>query len=175
MMDEATSTSEPEGGTIASGLYWTIKRSFVSYVASTADGSHSMSEEVEVDDTGTFLFPLARAEQDGTAWTLRFTGDVRFSGHFGMLFVAIADPWLTASAGGRGELSIADVAVPAGAARIVIASIEPAGPLPYAGHLVWPPLTPELSSEGAELFGGAYPEGQALDPLRIAIRPNDMR
>jgi Htaa len=175
MIEEATATSTPEGATIASGLYWAIKSSFVSYVASTAGGTHSMSAEVEVDDTGTFLFPLEGAEQHESEWTLRFIGDVRFSGHFGMLFVAIVDPWLTVSAAGRGELSIADVAAASGGGRIVIASIESAAPLPHAGYLVWPPLTPELSHEGAELFGGAYPEGQALDPLRIAIRESNIR
>ena len=92
-----------------------------------------------------------------------------------MLFVAIIDPWLTVSSTGEGELSIADATAPGSDRRIRIASLESAAPLPYAGFLVWPPLTPMLSPEGAELFGGAYPAGQALDPLKIALRGSDIR
>jgi len=158
---------------IRPGLYWTVKESFVSYVASTAGGAYWHSPEVRVDDTGTFHFPLAQAEATAAGWTLRCRGDVRFSGHFGMMFVAVVDPWLTIPASGtQAELSIDDVSAPG--KRITIATFEPAEPLPYRGHLVWPPLVPCIEPAGVELFGGAYARGAQLDPLKIAVRANDI-
>lgn len=158
---------------IAPGLYWSIKQSFVNYVASTAGGTYSMSTDVTVDESGTFHFPRAeaRVDDDGT-WTLQFTGDVRFSGHFGMLFVAVVDPQLVISPMDAGALTIADVAAPSADRRLTIATIDPARALPYDGYLVWPPLTPRLTPDGVGLFGDTYPEGLPLDALKVAIAPS---
>jgi hypothetical protein len=162
--------ASPTAPTIPSGLYWSIKESFVSYIATLPDGTYSLSEDVEVDDRGVFRFPLAEAGAAGGGWSLSFTGDVRFGGHVGMLFVAISHPTVTFTPVG-GSLTIDDLASPKPGARLTIARLPAVGPSLHAGILLWPPLTPLLTEEGAELFGGAYAAGSTLDQLRIAARP----
>ena len=104
------------------GLRWAIKRSFVDYLRRMPDGravvgagAFSLGDEI--------VFPPEaagrRTAPDGTAeryWT--FLGDVRFSGHFGMLSVQFAAPRIDLR-GDRGELSIAD-----GEARLSLVTLR---------------------------------------------------
>lgn len=159
-------------GGIPSGLYWRVKGSFVAYLTSMADGSCAISGGADVDTTGLFRFPAANTANPGPdAWTLRFEGTVRFSGHFGALDVTIERPtvemtlsggWLSASTGAPDRR------------RIQLATLRPATPTRIGETLLWPPLIPALTEEGSELFGGAYPPGLELDALKIAVDATDI-
>lgn len=76
------------------GLIWALKSSFVAYVASLPDGTVT-AEGGATAREGAFHFPMAGLEGDpgsGAAGTLRFKGAVGFSGHHGMLRLALKDP-----------------------------------------------------------------------------------
>ncbi|GAA3666110.1 hypothetical protein GCM10023081_01120 [Arthrobacter ginkgonis] len=154
-------------GDVPSGLYWRVKGSFVAYLTSMADGTCAISDGADVDATGLFRFPAAAAANPGPdAWTLRFGGTVRFSGHFGALAITVDRPAVELTPAG-GSLSAA-TGKPDDR-RIQLATLRPAAPARIGETLLWPPLVPILTGEGSELFGGAYPPGLELDPLTIAV------
>lgn len=175
MTPEHTGVSDvPEDGVqypaaemdVSLGLHWTIKGSFVRYVLSGAGGTYSVAGGAEDDERGNFYFPLKAASFDvGSGWELRFTGDVRFSGHHGVLFVALVDPVVTLGATG-GSLT---VAAPGGVDRVKIADVTPSEPQQRGGLIAWPPLTTALTAEGVSMFGDVYTVGTDTDPLRIVI------
>lgn len=159
--------TETSLGRIPSGLYWSVKQSFVTYLQSMADGNCSISGGADVDSSGVFLFPTANPvglSQD--AWTLEFEGTVRFSGHFGALAIAVERPVIRMTPSG-GILSIS-TGTPDDR-QIHVATLPPAMPTRVGEMLLWARLKPSLTGEGSELFGRAYPPGMELDALTIAI------
>ncbi|WP_369131020.1 HtaA domain-containing protein [Modestobacter roseus] len=160
-------------------LRWGVKASFLRYLARMPDGRCSVTDGADVAADRTFSF-----SPDGT-WHLdpsvgaavhRFRGDVRFSGHHGLLFVRIADPVLEVRGPG-GVLSICGAPVDAGPPRR----------LPLLTFDLAPPLHPDdpgvcglgvrarLTSAGAEVFDLVYPEGESLDDLAFPPPPAALR
>jgi hypothetical protein len=154
-------------------LQWGVKNSFVRYVRAMADGICTPSGGAQEAPGGAFVFPSPHPEPGPPpepappgAMTWRFTGELHFGAHGGVLGVVIADPWIILSET-TAELTIVDDARPS--ARIVFAT----------GHrhdfardgdgvgFLWP--APFLSDRGAMIFHDAYPEGTALDP--VLVRP----
>lgn len=163
MRDDAGPGPTPADGGVIPGLYWGVRESFVRYVLGNPDGRVHGDDGVETDGEGTFRFPLGSAERHGDDWRLVFRGEVAFSAHGGLLAVRIAQPILELRAG-DGTLSVRR-----GGERVVIARVRPAPPVPEGAWLVFPPLPAALTAEGVALFGDVYAEGDALDPLRIAL------
>lgn len=177
MCADSRGTSDGEQQTeIALGLYWRIKDSFVRYVLSGAGGTYSVTGGAEDDERGNFFFPLESAQHDPTTgWEIKFSGDVRFAGHHGALFVTIIDPIVTLHPDG-GTLSIRQLqsaGAPESAddksSRIVIGTVTSAEPQNLDGLLAWPPLETALTDAGVSFFGDVYPVGAPTDPLKIAI------
>ncbi|MGW2169483.1 HtaA domain-containing protein [Streptomyces sp. NPDC001705] len=151
----------------SAGLLWTVRSSFLRYVATMADGRCSVTDGADVvpsDDggPGRFRFALDGVEADGTTVTARFRGDVRFSGHHGMLFVRIADPVLTFDDLGRGQLSVAAADEP-GHLPLVRLTVTAAGADRWRGTEV------RLTEAGSELFGGVYPRQEPFDDLALTL------
>ncbi|KRB81413.1 hypothetical protein ASE00_15670 [Sphingomonas sp. Root710] len=148
-----------------SGLGWPIKTSFARYVGSLPDGRAALRDPIKASQRTGLVFPLADGGNfDGGSGTgvLRFSGGIGFTGHFGMLRVDIADPWLRID-GDTGILSIA-----AGAdKRLDLASFRLAWD--DAAHRDARGEALALTAAGAELFGSAYGEGTELDSFILHL------
>ncbi|OLO25840.1 hypothetical protein PZ61_0236045 [Streptomyces sp. MNU77] len=168
-------TARPGGRGLAPGppgLRWGIKQRFLQYIARMPDSRCSVTDGASVTEERAFLFtPASWAEFDTATSTgvVRFRGDVRFAGHHGLLFVRVADPWLSVAADGTATLSIA--AAPSEqpdriplATLALVRSAPSAGWLRYHGHHV------ALTEQGSELFNTVYPAGEHLDDLSV-LRP----
>jgi len=148
-----------------SGLGWPIKTSFARYIGSLPDGRALLRGAIKASQRTGLVFPLADdGDFDAATGTgiLRFGGGIGFTGHFGMLRIDIADPWLRID-GGTGILSIASGTDN----RLDLATFG----------LVWDDAdhrdghseTLALTAAGAELFGGTYGQGTELDPFILHL------
>lgn len=152
------------------GLSWGIKRSFIDYINGLPDASVSAVDGATVDEAGLFRFAPDSSDYDAARGTgiLRFRGDVRLSGHHGMMFVRLLDPWI-AFTGGRGILSISTGDAVA-QDRTAVASLRAGRPSQAAdGSLAWADVEVAITDEGSELFDGQYAAGQPMDPLFIRV------
>jgi len=145
------------------GLRWGIKRSFLRYIARMPDGACSVTDGADPVDESAFRFE--------SAGDLRFRGDVRFSGHHGLLFVRIADPELLVD-GTRGTLTVAgDPRDPDGPERVPLVTFE----LTDAGDGTTNGTVVRLTPHGAELFNSVYPAGEPFDDFTIHPERGDLR
>lgn len=148
------------------GLHWGIKASFLDYVMRMPDGRGWLAEGAAPSDSGVFVFEPDGPDfdrRDGEVRTLRFRGDVRFSAHAGLMFVRIADPWVTVTATSA-ELSVLDPSGESSTSRIVLAELELGLPQPpailRAEHV-------RLVQKATVHFNDVYPAGEELDPLTV--------
>lgn len=153
---------------ISAGLHWGIKASFIDYVMRLPDGRGSVSAGAAPSGSQVFVFAPDGPGFDvreGVVRTLRFRGDVRFSGHAGMLFLRIADPWITMTEE-RVELSVADPSGSSSDARIALARLELETPHPPGGlHAERVALVPEATVH----FNDVYPAGEPFDPITVVV------
>lgn len=152
------------------GLSWGIKRSFIGYVNGLPDAAVSAVGGASFDEAGLFRFSVDRSDYDAVrgAGVLRFRGDVRVSGHHGMMFVRLLDPWITFT-GGLGILSIGTGGND-GQERAAVASLRAGEPRRAAdGSFVWVDVEVVITDEGSELFDGQYAAGQPMDPVSIRV------
>ncbi|HKU31384.1 MAG TPA: HtaA domain-containing protein [Arthrobacter sp.] len=140
-----------------SGLTWTVKKSFVRYIESMKDGHVAVADGALRLQDGSFHFPLA----SGTPRNgLAFGGSVHFTGHFGMLSLAISAPAVVSADDGL-FLSIADDEEPGERRPFVILG----KPGQYPGHVEFP--SPALTPAGADLFFDNYRPGTLFDPIFV--------
>jgi hypothetical protein len=174
------------------GLSWSVKREFLRYIAGMSDGRCSVTDGAELGTahppsapptegaprTDQFWYSLRAAQAGQGSTTLAFTGEVRFSGHHGFLFVRIADPVLTVASSGHTVLTIAppDPADTAESDRLELAHLrltrqrDADASVTGAETLThWLGTDVRLTAAGAELFGGAYSAGQTFDDLHVTI------
>jgi hypothetical protein len=158
------------------GLSWGIKRSFIDYIHGLPDASVSAVDGAVMDPAPAFRFAPDRSDYDVETGTgvLRFRGDVRLSGHQGMMFVRLLDPWI-ALTGGRGILSIS-TGEDAGQDRTAVAVLRAGAPIAAAdGSLTWSDIEVAITDEGSALFDGQYAAGQPMDPLFVRLPDRDSR
>lgn len=141
------------------GLLWSIKGSFVSYIESMPDGEIATTDGAQRTDHG-FFYPQADASTP-----LEFNGSVHFTGHHGLLAVSIETPRLRCGLEGW-SLEIRDPFAPDGWLRFVefesmtLREDDRLRP-PDGGDL------PRLSEDGADLFFDQYAPGTPLDALDV--------
>jgi hypothetical protein len=143
-------------------LRWSIRTSFLRYVAALPDARASVSggATMTTDDPQLLLFP--HDAEASTSDVLAFSGDLRLSGHGGLLFVRLADPRIDHS-GERAVLSVADPATEDGSGpRLPLVTLALS-----RSETGWSGSDVELCSEGVALFNHVYPEGAPFDPLEI--------
>ncbi|CAH0288569.1 hypothetical protein SRABI26_04158 [Arthrobacter sp. Bi26] len=172
-------------------LRWGIKRTFISYLSRLPDGSVSADSGASIVSGSYFQFapdgggPAGeagspadpRTAEDptpagiGTAGIRRFRGQVRLSGHHGMMSLFVADPWLEFDAEGA-VLSVADPGqAPGSGARLEllrlavpkVAGTQVAGP--EAAGTDWTELPAQLAPAAVDLFNGQYAAGEEMDPV----------
>lgn len=156
------------------GLTWGIKRSFVKYLSYLPDAAVSAAAGADIVDGSFFNFAPDGGDFDPSTGlgTLQFKGDVRLSGHGGMMRVRLLNPRVTVTATGT-ELGVSDH-VSDRPARIptalpVLAELSGGTPLLTEGRLLWLDLMTRLSADGTGVFNDQYPLGQEMDPLFIHI------
>nr|WP_296773453.1 HtaA domain-containing protein [Rhodococcus sp. (in: high G+C Gram-positive bacteria)] len=162
----------PENETPSPSLSWGIKRSFIDYIFRMPDGHGSVTDGATLSKTEEFVYEWAesaRADDGGTVW--KFRGDVRLSGHHGLLYVRIADPWLSLR-DNRATVSIADPFDEDGI-RIDIATAD-LGSRDVSGvdsgvGAVWAADPVLLSAEATGLFNDVYREGEEFDPMLVRL------
>jgi Htaa len=146
------------------GLRWSIKRSFIRYVARMSDGEILGGHGVRLIDASTFAFASDPSEDAGV---LAFRGEVRLQAHGGALAVRIAHPRVDLG-GARAVLSVENPEGSGPPVRLVTfaATSTPAD----AGLLSWTGTDVRLTAEALPLFGGYYGEDEAFDDL-VMITP----
>lgn len=145
-----------------SGMTWSVKQSFLTYLVSS--GGVVLSDGgATVDDTGAGSWPVddtSTFDIDMLEGRLAFTGRVRYSAHAGLLEVDITEPELVI-ADGMAELSSQGQRL----GRFQVQREQgPAGYTVLVGH------NGRLDPTALDLFGGVYDADTELDPLVVAIR-----
>jgi hypothetical protein len=156
-----------EGPTL--GLYWGIKASFFEYIRRMPDGSASVGAGARPVSGGAIAFTPDTQPPESrdplASVSLTFRGEVHFKGHFGMLSLMIADPWIE-FADERAILSV----------RTITDEDGPHIPLVTFTPDVDDSLSPvriisagdvRLLDAGTALFNDAYPPGDRFDPILI--------
>ncbi|GAA0602929.1 HtaA domain-containing protein [Streptomyces crystallinus] len=153
------SPGAPSGSLVDAAVDWGVRRTFREYVTgSVAQGGWTLSGGAQ-DGGALFRFPRGHGAYDPEKGTLdaEFAGAVRFAGTgldltLGRIAVKVAD--------GRGTLSSA------GRPLITFATGRLA---PHEGLVAVAEAPATLTAEGAEVFGGRYPAGTAMDPVSLAV------
>ena len=169
-MTEPSSTAPPS---LPFGLRWGIKSSFVEYIRRMPDGQGRLGAGAVPVGSLEVLYPPERGElhtlDDGSierSWTFR--GEVRFSGHFGMLVVRVAAPALTVR-DGMAELSVADPSAQEGGERLPLVTLR-LDPQPAPdGIELWHGTDVRLTAAGTGLFNDVYPEGEPFESLTVTL------
>ncbi len=168
--DAAARTPDEDGpsgqdGPPELGMTWAIKRSFVGYILGMPDGQASAADGAwPLPDLSVVYAHDPSVPQDelGRGWAFR--GDVRFAGHFGMLFVRIAFPWIVWTDDAV-MLTIADPDGEDDAKRVAIATVE----LEETGPGEWTSTEVALTAAGSEIFNHVYPVGDPMDPFVLRV------
>ncbi|MDJ1369783.1 HtaA domain-containing protein [Gulosibacter molinativorax] len=140
------------------GLCWAVKSTFSTYVESMSDGEITVLDGAERLPDGAFFFPLQDAHDGDEGRVATFAGTVQFTGHRGMLAVAIGGIRLIDD-GKHASLSIADSLMPEGRLTLVeLSAREQSG-----DALRYP--APRLTEDGSDLFFENYPAGAEFEPI----------
>lgn len=170
MSTPAVQSTGPDARPNLPGLTWGIKRSFTSYIVGLADGRYSATDGASLTGENRFNFvPGAGSNFDARTGRgiLKFRGTVRLSGHFNILSVTVADPWiefhqdhalLTIPGTGRGR-----------GLRVPLALLAASPPDGDGEWLVWETIPASLTAECLPVFENRYAEGEELDPVRLAL------
>jgi len=153
------------------GLRWALKRSFLDYIARAPGGRGTLSDGAVATEHKEIVFgpDLAGSPapaQEGAFHAFR--GTVTFSGHFGMLFVRISNPWVTIQEE-HGDLTILDPFQKESDARLRLATFIVDGHGIADGFEHWTAADVRLASEACPLFNDVYPAAEPLEPLTIIV------
>jgi hypothetical protein len=165
-------STKPESGTNG-WLSWGVKASFRSYVTGPiAHGAISVSGGARADGGGyRFGQSATTADPPRATGTSTYRGQVRFSGHSGVLDLAMGSPRVQVTSSSSAVLSMAV----SGFGRVQLASLDLGDGRRSAGSdwVGWSGVPARLTTAGAKVFsyqGSAfYPAGTALDPVSFVI------
>jgi len=159
------------------GLHWGIKGSFMDYIAAISDGQALATDGATPTAGNVLVFepaPPPPPEPEDADLMLAFRGGVRFSGHSGLLFVRIIDPWISVH-GRDAVLTVRDPNKPDSRPRLPLARFT-LEPRPASGDIrIWVSKIVELAEEGTALFNDVYPAGEAMEPLAVFVRGSTLR
>lgn len=155
------------------GLRWGIKRSFLDYIRRMPDGQGSLADGARAVGEDEILFAPAAlqlgSDPDGTATrTWSFRGEVRFSGHFGMLALRLGSPALTVR-GSTAELTIAGAPEDGEDGRLPLVTLDLVQQPAPDGIEIWHGTEVRLTAVATPLFNGTYPEGEPFEPLTVTL------
>lgn len=167
----------------AATMDWGVRESFRKYIETgVAKGTISTSGGTTRSGS-TFQFPFESAAiSSADSGQINFTGEVHFTGHNGALDMSLRNPIVVVN-GTQGELRVDYTSrkyegmEKTGAIREgrqeVLATIA----LTHAPDFTAPQTTlsgtATLTASGANIFGGFYEVGEALDPISITLSLTD--
>lgn len=159
-------------GTLASGIIWGIKGTFLKYLSGMPDAKFFMGRGALEAPGGAYFWPLSSSsdydEPSGTR-VLKFGGDVRFSGHHRMLYVMFVEPWIVFDDDGA-HLSIADPdAYPDLGARLPLVDLDLDTWQHHSGARFWSGAPTRLRPEALGIFNNVYQSGELFDPIHIRV------
>lgn len=144
-------------------LRWPVRASFLRYLAALPDARASVSDGAALtpDDPQLVIYPADPGASSDTI--LAFRGDLRLSGHRGLLFVRLADPWIEIDVSGRSLLTVAHPTTTDGngqrmpLVRLTLTATEGG----------WSGTDVRLCPDGVPLFNHVYEADAEFDPLII--------
>lgn len=145
------------------GLRWTIRASFLRYVAALPDARASVSAGAILtrDDPQLVVYPADPGAS--TPSLLAYRGDLRLAGHGGLLFVRLAGPRIELRPDGPAVLSVEDPRTEDGSGpRLPLVTLRMT-----RTDTGWSGTDAALTKEGVPLFNNVYPAGAAFDPLEV--------
>ncbi|MFC9841245.1 HtaA domain-containing protein [Rhodococcus sp. NPDC127530] len=162
----------PSSERLTTGLVWRLKSSFLSYLARTPGAQTLVNGGAGTTSTGDFYFELADSSAFNRSTglgTLKFRGQVRFSAHHGMLFVLIADPWVTFGADSTIMSIVEAEGYPDTHRRIPLVTLCKVDAVVIGDTVSWTAAPTHLASGAVHVFNDVYPVGEPLGPMDIRM------
>lgn len=166
--------------TVSSGsLQWGVRESFRRYVEQgVAAGSITTGGGASRTSSG-FTFPLrSSALASASSGQIDFEGEVHFVGHHGALDMTLSNPIFVVN-GSSAELRVDYASRKYEGVNAVgelrqgrqelLATISLSAPANFSSSTVSLSGPVRLSATGAEIFGGFYEAGEALDPIELEL------
>lgn len=153
----------PEAPSGSRCLRWSIRTSFLRYLTALPDARASVTDGARLTQTDPQEVLYAADPENSAQDVLAFQGDLRLSGHGGLLFVRLANPRIHLHAP-RATLTVDDPLTEDGSGprlTLVTLAMTPQGP-------DWHGTDVRLSEDGAAVFNHVYPAGDLFDPLRTS-------
>lgn len=147
-------------------LRWTVRASFLRYVAGLPDGRASATDGARITQSDPQELVFVADPEHGRDDVLAFRGDVRLSGHSGLLFVRLANPRIHLD-GDRARLTVDDPMTEDGTGprlTLVSLAVEKQGD-------DWRGTDVKLTADGVAFFNNVYPADDPFDPLSITELP----
>ncbi|WP_251152615.1 HtaA domain-containing protein [Cellulosimicrobium sp. Marseille-Q4280] len=171
-------SAKPTGPSTAGSLTWGVKESFRSYIVGPiAHGGASATAGAAVVDG---LFRFGQAE--GGTWsssagrgTVEYAGAVRFTGHDGLLGLALTNPVVDITGAGTARLLVDATSTGLDGSSfdrdgVVFATLALGTPTTGAdGAVTYRGARATLTADGSAAFAGFYPAGTALDDVTFTI------
>lgn len=152
---------------IAVGLRWSVRASFLRYVAALPDGRASVSQGAELtrDEPQLVFYPTDPGASRPSL--LAFRGDLRLAGHGGLLFVRLAAPRIELGADGSAVLTVEDPGSEDGSApRLPLVTLTMT-----RTDDGWRGTEVALTPAGVPLFSHVYESGAPFDQLEVTVAP----
>jgi hypothetical protein len=134
------------------GLRWSIKLSFLDYIARAPGGRGALTGGALATDSREIVFVPDGDGQSDSARLLKFRGTVTFTAYSGALLVTVLDPF---DREGHERLKLADFEV---ATHVIV-----------DGYEHWAATNVSLASNACALFNNVYPPCTSLESLTIIV------
>lgn len=150
----------------ATGMLWSVKGSFLDYVAAQPDGDMTQPQATFLGRPA-FYFAVAprngRSDEPGPG-SVCFSGCARFKAHDGALAATVSNPSISVGEGGA-SLFIDAPGTATGRMALARLSETATGTVDGVPATIWNSVV--LTMEGTDLFGGYYNPRTRLAPLAV--------
>lgn len=145
-----------------SGMLWSIKDSFLEYVASQPDGEVTQAPEKFLGNPAFYFSALSRS--GGIEAGFSFSGRALFKAHGGALDVTISNPSISLL-DDKASLLIDDDRSETGQLELARLSAAEAGTVNGKAATIWASVI--LTLDGTDVFGGFYNPRTRLAPIAV--------
>ncbi|MET0854838.1 MAG: HtaA domain-containing protein, partial [Microterricola sp.] len=149
-------------------LSWGVSASFRDYITKPVSGGSITVGGGATSSGGAFQFGQSGGNfnQDSGTGTADYAGNVRFTGHGGILDLTFSNPSLSVTGPSSAILSLS---VNGGRVDFATVDLGAAARSTLNGATVFSGAPVTLTAAGSSAFQGYYPAGRGLDPLTVTI------